>query len=147
MSLPRPPTPCLSFSFFLYYLLCSLLYFQPLKFTGLVRKENYSCGETTEVCPKTTLGYLDLVYSVASKQQLNCRNLREKKKKKQQKSSKALKKALVICLLSRLRALQFAPPLHPCDKTRSIYISPLLTEEQDQKTLRAPIYNELSTVI
>ena len=95
LSLPRPPTPCLSFSFFLYYLLCSLLYFQPLKFTGLMRKENHSCGETTEVCPKTTLGHLNLIYSVASKQQLNCRNLREKKKKAAKIQQKPWKKHLL----------------------------------------------------
>lgn len=106
-----------------------------------MRKENYSCGETTEVCPNTTLGYLDPVYSVASKQRLNYRNLGEKKKREKKKrkketyknGAKALEKAFVTCLFSSLRALKFALPLHPYDETSHSYIFPLFSGELNQK--------------
>jgi hypothetical protein len=53
-----------------------------------MRKENHSCGETTEDCPKSTVGYLDLVYYVASKQQLNCSGVRKISCKNQAKALK-----------------------------------------------------------
>lgn len=74
-----------------------------------MRKENYSYGETTEVCPKTPLGYLELVSYVVSKQQLNCSDVRGGKKCKNQ--VKALEKALVICFFLSLRVTQLP---HAC---------------------------------
>lgn len=81
-----------------------------------MRKENYSCGETTEVCPNTTLGYLNPVYNVASRQQLNYRNIGEKRKKERKKPTKIKpkpwKKHLSSVCSQVLGPSNFALPLH-----------------------------------